>query len=51
MSDIVTTLASPNGGGYLMVGSDGGAFAFPNELYLGSLGGMGLTFVGAAPTG
>jgi hypothetical protein len=34
-----------------MVGSDGGTFAFPNELYPGSLSGTGLTFVGAAATG
>jgi hypothetical protein len=33
------------------VGGDGGTFAFPNEVYAGSLAGMGLTFVGAAPTG
>ena len=51
MSDIVTLVPSPNGGGYLLVGRDGGTFAFPNQGYPGSLAGMGLTFVGATTTG
>ncbi len=51
MNNTVTLVPSPNGGGYLLVGADGGTFAFPNQVYPGSLAGMGLTFVGAAPTG
>ena len=38
---IVSTAATPNGGGYWMVASDGGVFSYGNAKFSGSTGGMG----------
>jgi hypothetical protein len=49
---IVGMAATPNGGGYWLVGSDGGIFAFGNAPFFGSTGGLTLNkpIVGMAAT-
>ena len=49
---IVTMAATPNGGGYYLVASDGGVFAFGDALFEGSMGGQHLNqpVVGMAVT-
>jgi len=44
--------ATPNGGGYWLVASDGGVFTFGDAIFSGSLGGMRLnaSIVGMAPS-
>jgi hypothetical protein len=37
--------ATPTGGGYWEVASDGGVFGFGNATFAGSLGGQGVTDV------
>ena len=39
VTDIVGITATPNGGGYWLVGADGGVFSFGNAGYYGSLPG------------
>ena len=39
---IVGMAATPNGGGYWLVGADGGVFAFGNAKFYGSMGGKNL---------
>jgi hypothetical protein len=52
---LVGLAVTPDGGGYWLLGADGGVFAFGNAPFLGSLGGLRLTqpVVGmaAAPAG
>jgi len=49
---IVAAAATPDGGGYWLVGSDGGVFTFGDAAYYGSTGNMHLNqpIVGIAPT-
>ena len=49
---VVDAIATPTGGGYWMVASDGGIFTFGDARFLGSLGALRLNapVVGLAPT-
>jgi hypothetical protein len=54
VSNIVSIVPTPDGGGYWLIGSDGGVFAFGDATSLGSLPGVGVSVnnvVGAVPTG
>ena len=54
MSGIVSIVPTPDGGGYWLIGSDGGVFAFGDATSQGSLPGLGVSVnnvVGAVPTG
>lgn len=42
VNDIVSMLPTPDGGGYLMLGADGGIFAFGDAHYRGSLPARGI---------
>jgi hypothetical protein len=42
VNDIVGIATTPDGGGYWLVGSDGGVFAFGDATYVGSMGGKPL---------
>ena len=52
---VVGIAAAPNGGGYWLVGSDGGVFAFGDAVFAGSMGGRPLNEpvvgIAATPTG
>ncbi len=54
VNDIVSIIATPDGGGYYLIGADGGVFAFGDAVYKGSLPAMHITpnqpIVGAALT-
>ncbi len=54
VNDIVSIIATPDGGGYYLIGADGGVFAYGDATYYGSLPGMKITpnqpIVGAALT-
>jgi hypothetical protein len=50
----VSIVPTPDGGGYWLIGSDGGVFAFGDATSQGSLPGVGVhvnNIVGAVPTG
>ena len=56
MNDIVGIVATPGGGGYFLVGKDGGVFTFGNAPFLGSLPGHrgrvnNITGIAATPDG
>jgi len=42
VSNIVGIAANPAGGGYWLVGTDGGTFGFGSAPYLGSLPGLNI---------
>ena len=43
VNDIVGIVATPGGGGYFLVGKDGGVFTFGNAPFFGSLPGIGVS--------
>jgi len=52
VSDIVGAVATQDGGGYWMVGADGGVFAFGDATFVGSLPQLGVhvdDIVGVVP--
>ena len=54
MTNIVSIVPTPDGGGYWLIGADGGVFAFGDATSQGSLPGVGVhvtNVVGAVPTG
>jgi len=54
VTNIVSIVPTPDGGGYWLIGSDGGVFAFGDAASQGSLAGVGVHVngvVGAVPTG
>ena len=54
VNDIVSIIATPDGGGYYLIGADGGVFAYGDANYYGSLPSLKITpnqpIVGAALT-
>jgi hypothetical protein len=49
----VSIVPTADGGGYWLIGSDGGVFAFGDASFIGSLPGLGVkvsNVVGAVPT-
>jgi len=42
VSDVVAAVPTPSGGGYWLVGSDGGVFSFGDAAYYGSVPGLGI---------
>ncbi len=52
-SDVVSLIPSADGKGYLLIGKDGGTFAFGDASFPGSLPGLGVhvsNIVGGVPT-
>ena len=53
VSNVVSIVPTVDGGGYWLIGSDGGVFAFGDAGFIGSLPGLGVkvsNVVGAVPT-
>jgi hypothetical protein len=53
VSNVVSIVPTADGGGYWLIGSDGGVFAFGDAGFIGSLPGLGVrvsNVVGAVPT-
>jgi hypothetical protein len=53
VSNIVSIVPTADGGGYWLIGSDGGVFAFGDASFIGSLPGLNVkvsNVVGAVPT-